>query len=161
MSKSSMRRSAYAIVSILAAGVWGCSGSSFRLPTPPGFVELQDQRPAYDYRATTADGVVIGVREIKNEPKGDAAFWLQAVQNQMRGMSGYALLEAVAVTTRSGLKGTQLRFGHDEKGAPLLYNLTLFVTDKKIYLIEVGGAKDQMTRMATQLAWVLNNFETS
>jgi hypothetical protein len=142
-------------VVILAAS--GC-GKSFQIPTAPGFVKLEDQEPAYDYRATTADGVVIGVREIKHEPKGDNAFWVQAIKNQMRAMAGYALLDTVQVSTKSGLKGTQLRFGHDEKGEPLLYSVTVFVTDKYIYVVEFGGTKQQMDQQATQLTWVLENF---
>jgi hypothetical protein len=147
-----------ALVAVLLGAACGC-GKSFQLPTAPGFVKLEDQEPAYDYRATTADGVVIGVREIKHEPKGDTAFWVQAIKNQMRSMAGYALLETKDVATKAGLKGSQLRFGHDEKGEPLLYYVTVFVTDKYIFLVEFGGSKAQMDRQAQQLDWVLENFQ--
>ena len=64
---------------IAAAACSGCGGHSFSVGTPAGFVVLEDQEPSYDYRAITADGVVIGVRELKHEPKGDDAFWVQAI----------------------------------------------------------------------------------
>jgi len=144
---------------IAASACTGCGGHSFSVGTPAGFVVLEDQEPAYDYRATTADGVVIGIRELKHEPKGDDAFWVQAIKNQMRAMSGYALLETKNVSTKGGLRGTQLRFGHDEKGEPLQYDMTIFVTEKKIYVVEFGGTKAQMDRLATQLQWVIESFQ--
>ena len=152
---------ASAVVLALCIPLGGCGGHSFEMATPPGFVVLKDQEPNYDYRATTADGVVIAVREIKHEPKGDLSFWVQAVRNKLRAMSGYALLETVDVSTRAGLKGTQLRFGHDEKGEPWLYYVTVFVTDKMIYVLEFGGSKEQLTRFSAQLQWVTDNFRTN
>ena len=154
-------RAVLAVAGTLALATFCGCGKSFVIPTAPGFVKLEDQEPAYDDRATTADGVVVGVREIKHEPKGDDAFWVQAIKNQMRSMSGYALLQTVEVTTKGGQKGTQMRFGHDEKGEPLLYWVTVFVTEKRIFVVEFGGTKVQLDRQAAQLAWVLENFQGS
>jgi hypothetical protein len=161
MRSHSMVRAGWLAAAALCVLLSGCGGRTFWTPTPAGFVELEDQRPAYDYRATSADGLVIGIREIKHEPQGDTAFWVQAIRNQMRSMAGYALVETVSVTTKDGVKGTQLRFGHDEKGEPLLYYLTVFVTEKKIYLLEFGGSKQEMTRFAAQLTWVVDNFRVT
>jgi len=147
---------------LLSAGAMllamGCGGTTFYSATPPGFVELEDQEPDYHYRATSADGVVIAVREIDHEPKGDREFWVQAIRNRMRERAGYALLGNDEVTTKSGLKGTQLRFGHDEQGQSMLYTITIFVAEDHIFLLEFGGTKEQMTRQAKHLAWVVENF---
>jgi hypothetical protein len=159
MATNTIRGMLFVAAGALCAGcLGGCAGRSFQVATAPGFVELQNQEPMYDYRASTADGVVVGIRELKHEPKGDTAFWLQAIKNRMRGMAGYALLETVDIATKGGLKGTQMRFGHDEKGEPYLYWVTIFVTDKKIYLVEMGGTKQEMTRQAGSLTWLLDNF---
>lgn len=153
------------IVGVAAAcvaglGVCGC-GKDFFVAAPPGFVQLENQEPAYDYRATSADGVVIAVRELKHEPKGDQAFWVQAIRNRMREKAGYALLGTAEVATKSGLKGTQLKFGHDENGQSMLYTLTVFVTDEHIFLLEFGGAKDEIARQEKYLAWVVENFRAA
>jgi hypothetical protein len=132
-------------------------GPSFTAATPPGFVELEDQH-TYDYRATTADGLVIGVREIDHEPKGEMEFWTRAIQNQMRQKGGYALLGTRDVKNASGLDGKQLRFGHDEQSAPHLYYVTIFVTGKHIFLLEAGGTKALMEQHAEQLDWAIKNF---
>jgi len=152
---------ALAVSALALSLMMGCAGRSFFVAVPPGFVELQNQEPEYSYRATSADGVVVAVREIKHEPKGDATFWVQAIQNRMRSMAGYAQLETVEVATKSGLKGKQLRFGHDEKGEPLLYTITVFVTEKYIYLVEFGGTKEEMSRLSKNLDWVVENFRTN
>jgi hypothetical protein len=123
----------------------------FQAATPAGFVTLADQEPHYDYRATTADGVVLGVRAIDNEPYGDEGFWTQAISSRMRTLGGYALLETRAVTCQTGATGKQLRFGHDEGSAPHLYHLTVFVTAKRIFLLEAGGPKELVERDAAKV----------
>lgn len=150
-----MRR--YFTLALLAALLAGC-GPSFRAATPPGFVTLDEEDTNYDYRATTADGLVLAVREIEHDPKGDMAFWLKAIENEVRRRGGYAHLETKDVQTRQGLKGKQMRFGHDESNHPHLYVITLFVTDAHIYLLEAGGTKELMTEHADQVSWVVENF---
>jgi hypothetical protein len=140
---------------VAAAG--GCS--TFRAHTPPGFVALDDPEPRYHYRATTHDGVVLGVRSIDNQPRGDEGFWSQAVELRLRHQGGYALLETRPVKTNAGLTGRQLRFGHDEGSHPHLYQVTLFVTRKRIYLLEAGGAKPLMEREAPRLEGFVAQFE--
>ena len=135
----------------------GC-GHSFEAATPPGFVELDETDSAYAYRAMTADGLVIAAREIDHEPKGELDFWVQAIENRLRQRGGYALLETRPVTCRSGQTGKQLRFGHDEGSRPLLYTVTIFVTDDTIYLIEAGGTKELMEKHFDQLDWAITNF---
>jgi hypothetical protein len=138
---------------VFAAIAFACGcGPSFKATTPPSFVEIEDKHDDYDYRATTANGLVIGVREIEHDPKGEPTFWLQAIKNRMRDHGGYALTETVEVTSADGVKGTQLRFGHDEdEGEPYLYYITLFVTPKKLLVVEVGGSKEQLKGQAQEI----------
>jgi hypothetical protein len=136
----------------------GC-GPSFEAATPPGFVELEDQN-LYDYRATSADGLVLAVREIDHDPKGAMAFWTRAIENRMRQRGGYALLGTHDVKSKDGVDGKQLRFGHDESGKPHLYYVTVFVTEKHIFLVEAGGTKELMERNAKDIDWAISNFST-
>ena len=134
----------------------GC-GPSFHHPTPSSFVELEDQDD-YDYRALSADGMVLAVRELEHEPKGDLTFWSKAIENHMRKRAGYAHLGSRDVKTSSGLGGKQLRFGHDRGQKPHLYIVTIFVTDDQIYLLEAGGTKEQMSKRESELATSLAGF---
>jgi hypothetical protein len=134
-------------------------GRSFEAKTPSGYVELEDQDDAgYDYRAVSADGVVVSVRAIDHEPKGELPFWTRVVENHLRQRGGYALLEQRAVKTAGGLAGTQLRFGHDEGSKPHLYYVTVFVTKDHIYVLEAGGTKELMTKNAAELERAVSGF---
>lgn len=136
----------------------GCGGHPFIPATPQGFVDLGDRYPDGEYRATTADGVVIGVRAFDNDPKGELSFWSRALERRMRSVGGYALIDKKDVQNRGGLTGVELRFGHDEGKDPYLYDIALFVTDKKIFLIEAGGTKAEMARQEAQIEWAVRNF---
>jgi hypothetical protein len=61
------------LAAALAFGLAGC-GHPFNAATPPGFVDMGTRYPDGEYRATTADGVVIGVRRFDNDPQGELAF---------------------------------------------------------------------------------------
>ena len=136
-------------------------GPSFQATTPSGFVELENEYDDYDYRATSADGLVIGVREIEHDPPGEMPFWVTAIKNRMRERAGYALLETKEVTSADGVKGTQLRFGHDQDGnKPHLYYVTLFVTPDTLFLLEAGGSKKLMTDNAAEVDRAVAQFRT-
>lgn len=143
---------------IVATVALSACGAGFHQPTPGGFVELEDQE-RYDYRATTADGVVIAVRELDHEPKGEVSFWVDAISNHMRQRGGYALVSRKNVKTRAGLEGVQLRFGHDQGSHPFLYYVTVFVTDDHIYLLEAGGSAEQMKTRSKDVDWAVESFE--
>lgn len=150
---------AFARVLALAASVATFASCRPYVPaTPPGFVELEDRYTYTEYRATTADGVVLGIRAFDNEPKGERAFWVRALENRMRDAGGYALIEKREVKNRGGLTGTEMRFGHDEGDEPYLYRLTIFVTDKRVFILEAGGSRVQMERQAEQIDWSIKNF---
>ena len=140
----------------LAITLSGC-GPGFETATPPGFLELE-KPGAYDYRATTADGLVIAARELDNPSQGELSFWSRAIENQLRMSGGYALLETRKVKSRDGVAGTELRFGHDQGDTPHLYYLAVFVTPSKLCVVEVGGKKELVTQREKEIAWALAQF---
>jgi hypothetical protein len=142
---------------LLASVLFAACGPSFQAAAPPGFVELEDQE-LYDWRATTADGLVIAVREVEHEPKGTTEFWTRAIENQIRTRGGYALIATKEVTSADGVKGKLLRFGHDEGGKPHIYVIALFVTDDDLYLLEAGGTRELFERHNEQIDWAIKNF---
>lgn len=129
------------------------------LTTPPGFVEVVGQ--PYDYRAASADGLVISVRAIEHDPKGDLAFWVRALENELRLGRGYALLSSSEVTTAKGLAGKQLRFGHDEGASPHLYWVAVFVTSSTLYVIEAGGTKELVEKNQQVLEKAIQSLDAT
>jgi hypothetical protein len=141
----------------LAVALAGC-GHPFVPATPPGFVDMGLRYPDGEYRAATADGVVIGIRAWDNDPKGELSFWSRALELRMRDQGGYALLDKKPVEARGGLTGVAMRFGHDEGKTPYLYTVALFVSNKKIYVVEAGGVKSEVVKQEPQIEWAIRNL---
>jgi len=145
------------IVLFLALGT-GC-GRPFDVKTAPGLVELENQEPEYAYRAIAPEGVVMAVRVVDTNDRGDLEFWTRATTLRMRQLDGYALLGAGDVKTRDGIPGHELRFGHDENGKPYLYTLRIFVAKKRLFLVETGGPQREMDTYKSQLDWMQSTLK--
>lgn len=129
-------------------------GKPFDVKTAPGFVALENQS-TYDYRATTPEGVVMAVRVVEDEKRGDLAFWTEAVTRELRDVSGYALRETVDTTSADGTPGKLLRFGHDQDGKPYTYWVAIFPAQKRLFLVEAGAASDAFDRGRPSIEWMM------
>jgi len=144
-----------AVAALLGVLAVGC-GRPFHVKTAPGFIELEAQAAeGYLYRATTPDGVVLGVRVIEDEERGDLPFWVRSVTLQLRDIKGYALLDTADSKSGDGTPGKRLRFGSDEGKKPYLYEVTLFRTPNRLFLVETGGPKEQVERARASVDWML------
>lgn len=148
-------RSLLALVALTSL-LFAC-GPDFRQPTPTNFVKLDNQH-RYSYRAVTADGLVYAVKQLEHSPKGDLEFWSKAIENKLRLQTGYALLGKDEITTNSGLKGIQLRFGFDRSKQPHLYNVTVITTGDYIFLIESGGTLELVEEHSKELKDAVKSF---
>jgi hypothetical protein len=153
-----MKTIALALFAFLAVATTAGCGRPFDVKTAPGFVELDDQQP-YDFRAIAPEGVVVGVRAIKIKDRGDLAFWTRAVTLRMRQLNGYALLGEAEATSREGIKGKELTFGHDEQGKPYVYRVRLFVANDRLFVAEAGGTKELMDRYKSNVDWMLGTLK--
>jgi hypothetical protein len=149
-----MKRFALVFAAVAALASTAC-GRPFDVKTAPGFVELENQEPQYDYRSVSPEGVVMGVRVVPLKDRGDLSFWERAVVLRMRQLNGYALLNATDATSKDGTKGRELTFGHDEDGKPHLYRVRLFLAQGRLFVVETGGSKDQMERYKPSVDWML------
>lgn len=142
---------------LLVVGLFaGCHHHTLR--TPSDFVVLEESE-SYATRAVSAQGVVIGVREIDNDPRANSTFWLSAIRSQLLEARGYALLEAKDVRARSGQRGKQLRLGREQNGEQYLYWLTMFVTKNRLYLVEAGARKDRFEQAQSKVDAALASIE--
>lgn len=140
----------------LSLTLTGC-GHHFEIEEPDDFVELEDDRAGYAFRATSAHGVVLAVREVDNESEGNLEFWVDAIKNRMRMNGGYELLEEKDVTAKSGQRGKQLRFGRDQHGVTFRYWLTIFVSKDRVHLIEAGGREELFDEAAPRVERAIAN----
>lgn len=133
-----MRRTFVSTVfSLVLLGLTACHGG--RLATPSGFATL-DSDDAYSYRAANAQGVVLGVRTESNEVKATVDFWAEALDLRLRG-SGYVVEAQSSPRSRGGLEGRQVRYEVVRDGRTHCYWLTVFATEKKVYVVEAAGDK--------------------
>jgi hypothetical protein len=150
------RRLSLAALALCALATTAC-GRPFDVKTAPGFIELDDQAPSYDYRAMSPEGVVMGVRAIDVDDKGDLAFWARAITLRFRQANGYALVDTKDVESRDKTPGKELDFGHDESGKPFTYRVRLFRAQSRLFIAEAGGTKEQMERYKDTVDWMLSS----
>ena len=154
MKTNRLRPPVLAALVVLASFAAGC-GRPFHIKTAPGFIELAEHEPErYLYRATTPDGVVMGVRVIDDEERGDLPFWVRSITLQLRDIKGYALLESTDAKSADGTPGKRLRFGSDEGKKPYLYEITIFRVPNRLFLMEAGGPKDLVERARASIDWM-------
>ena len=105
---------------------------------PQGFVPVE--RGAYEWRAMSAQGVVLARQSRPRDPAGDAEFWLTVVRNEME-RGGYALQSS---------EGPAMLFaapGNAEQS----YWVTLALSDKRITTLEAGGPKAEVEKELPRL----------
>jgi hypothetical protein len=148
-------RAAVVLFSALVLLGTSACGRSYAVAAAPGFVKLENAQPPYDWRAVAPDGVAVAMRVVPLEDRADLAFWTHAVTLRMREMNGYALVDSHDVTSRDGTAGKELVFGHDESGKPFVYRVRLYLGQKRLFVVEAGGTKEQMDRYAASVDWML------
>lgn len=97
------------------------------------------------------------MRAVDVDEGTDLGFWERAVTLRMRELEGYALLETRDVASANGTKGRELVFGHDQEGKPFVYRMRLFVAGEKLYVVEAGGAREQMQRWRGSVDYMLGS----
>ncbi len=157
-----MKRAMKMIVALVGLMLATACSPPFRISTASDFGILEDSHP-YDFRAATPDGLVIGVRQLEfKRRQGELEFWVKAIENELRLDRGYSLISARPYRTRSGLEGTQLRFGIDRDGEAQEYLVTVFSVTKgnrlRLFLVEAGGREELVDAHRAQIDWSLSGF---
>jgi hypothetical protein len=150
-------------IGLLAVALSAGACRPFDINTPDSFVELEEANYSqFEYRATTADGVVVGVRALDNDRRGTLSFWAEAVRNKLRDSRGYALIEETDVNARAGIPGKQLRMGRDDSGHTYRYWVTIFVRSEgrnpRVWVIEAGGEQAVFERRQAEIEQMIASF---
>jgi hypothetical protein len=134
----------------------GCA-RGFEINTPDGFAELDDNDD-YRYRSTSADGVVLGVRREKNDPKAGLDFWTAALKNDLASR-GYSLVKSENVKSKNGIDGRQFRCQITKNGRPNVLWVTVFVTEKRVVVVEAGGDEAHFGSAETKIASAISAMD--
>ena len=142
---------------VLVLGSVGC-GRPFEVKTGQSFAELKNQElEGYSYRAMTPEGVALSVRALPNDEDADLGFWSKAVALKLRDQDGYALLGEEAVKAKDGSPGRRLRFAREEDKKTYDYRVTLYVAQRRVFVVESGGARDAFVKAGP----ILDQMEAS
>lgn len=141
---------------LASVGSTACA-RGFDIETPAGFAEL-DSNDDYRYRATSAEGVVLGVRREANEPKAGLDFWASALENEL-ATRGYSKVSARAIESKNGTPGKQLVYRVEKGGRPNVLWVAVFVTEKRVVVVETGGDEAHFSHVEQKVTAALESFE--
>ena len=144
---------------LLALSLLAPACASFHVNTPNGFAELDDDE-RYDYRATNADGVVIAVRVVRNEPRASLEFWGRVVDERLRRQGYVPEGNPEPVRSANGLAGVMFRYGATVGGREHRYQVAVFVQNKKVFVLEAGGDREVFDPAAPAVARAMRSFRT-
>ncbi len=100
---------------------------TIKMTMPKGFVHF-DQDDVF--RAQAADTSLLRVGRIKNEPRGDAAFWSQAVQHEMEGRDE-------ELVDKRAVGALQVRVWRNKDVRPRYYVVGTVTAGDFVYALEV------------------------
>lgn len=143
------------LLAVLVSALAGCK-PQYTLDLPDRFAQLRDDRQGehlhYALRATTPDGVVVGVKHLSGgEVDGTLAFWTEAISRQLREVRGYALLGESELTAASGERGAVLRFGRELSGHAYRFTVVVFALPDRLVLVEMGGREEPFVALEAEV----------
>lgn len=144
---------------LLALSLVAPACASFHINTPNGFAELEDDE-RYDYRSINADGVVIAVRAVRNEPQANLEFWGRVVDERLRRQGYVPDGNPEPVQSANGLAGVMFRYGATVGGREHRYQVAVFVRPKKVFVLEAGGDREVFEPAAAAVARAFRSFRT-
>jgi hypothetical protein len=133
--------------------------NTFKIETPPQFVSLERVRTTRYYKAISTDGSVVTVSAFDHLDKGTLAYWTEIVRREMTLSKGYVHTGTTAVKTRRGLAGQQLAFTAQNAATTYAYTATVFVTKKRIYVIEAAAKAPDFAAHKAAFDAVITGFQ--
>jgi len=100
----------------------------FELNAPEGYLILPEEARETMWAAAAADGSEIWARTFKNDPQGDANFWIEAIR--LRQMGGYAKAEVTKQGDWQLLKLTS------RGNKPFVWAIAVSTLEKELHVVE-------------------------
>lgn len=143
------------LLALLAAG---CTTlPSYDMDAPSSFKRYERHE---GIKMMSADGVMLKVRHVDNYPRGDLAFWVDAMGRHLEA-KGYARASSKPVSARNGLKGHTLAFLLPRGIEDWVLSETIFVVGDHILLVEVAGPYERYAPLESELEAALATFDAS
>lgn len=144
-----------AVAGLLLAAACVACGPHHHMDAPLGFVRYEQRR---ELALITADGIRIKSREVRNYPKADLPFWVDALKRHLQAR-GYALQGERCFDTSRGLAGCTVEFLLPHGAEDWVLSQTTFVVEDRIILVEAAGPFDRFSKVAAALNLALRSFD--
>ena len=135
MMKTQVMTSVVLLVSLLG----GCRV----METPKGFVALSSDYDQ-DFYAVAANGNTLVVKTHVNPDDGTLEFWKSAIVRELIETRGYSLTKEQGITTKAGLRGSELLMTSTPSTGSYTYAIWLFVEGDRVVVVEAGGQNEAM-----------------
>ena len=135
------------IALVLALAATGCV-----TPMPKGYVEVEEGSE-YEWRGMSSEGIVIGLRERRNNPEGPLDFWATVLRKELERRKGY-LFVGEEVITSGQAAGRAIHFSVPGP-EPRDYWMAVFLVERRYLLFfskpviatfEVGGPRESLRK---------------
>lgn len=124
------------------------------MAVPSGFARVDGR---HDLRVASPEGVVIAVDVHRNRPRADLQFWAGALR--ARVASAYGSVEQTSITNQDGVEGVQIRAYTLQGGRPHHYWAAIFVTSRKVVMVEAGGDEAYFTPREAEVEAAIRSVE--
>ncbi len=140
----------------IAMALGTACGPTYRMDAPDDFVKYAKDHGKFAW--TTADGVRVKARDVKNEPKAELPFWTDAAQRHLTAR-GYTKKSERCFTTRQGAPGCTLEWLAPRGNEDWVFAVTIFVTGDRVTLVEAVGPFARYVAVEAKLAKALQTFD--
>lgn len=144
-----------AAATLLLVSACAACGPQHQMAAPVGFVRYEQRR---ELALITADGVRVKSREVRNYPKADLPFWVDALKRHLQAR-GYAVHGERCFNTARGLPGCTVEFLLPHGAEDWVLSQTTFVVGDRIVLVEAAGPFDRFTKIVAALDQSLRTFD--
>lgn len=142
------------MVMIALFSLCACSTVKMQMELPRELKRYEDAAPM---KLISADGVRVKGRVVDNYPRGDLAFWSDAMKAHLDAR-GYVFKAKRCFKTKTALDGCTLDFVVARGSEDWWMSETIFVVDDRILLVEAAAPYESLAKLETSYAKALESF---
>jgi hypothetical protein len=135
-------------VALVAVATAACGGQQLQMDTPDGFVRYQKKD---GLAFITADGVRVRSRLVRNYPKADLAFWLDAMEKHLVSR-GFVAQPRRCFQTAAGREACTAEFVVPHGAEDWVMAETVMLDGDQLVVLEAAGPFARYQKSAPALA---------
>jgi len=144
------------LLPVLGLLALSASCRAVEIRAPEGFV-VYTKLPGSEFRAISAEGIALRVKQTPNEPASDVALWSRSLKLNLESR-GYVVRSEEPIQA-GALKGSVLKTASRIANQDFGYICALFVVDRDLYFVEAAGAYPEFGAREAQILDAIRSFK--